>query len=61
MRNEGLGLISKMSSPQKVAFSVHMGGIALMVFSPKKWEFLPIFMSKLGIIQPYFRSFNDFI
>ena len=38
----------------------YMGGIALMVISPKKWEFLPFFISKLGIIQPYLKSFNDF-
>ena len=38
-----------------------MGGIALMVISPKKWEFMPCFMSTKGIIQPYLKSFNDFI
>ena len=39
----------------------HMGGLALMVISPKKWEFLPFFKTKLWIIQLHLKSFNDFI
>ena len=41
--------------------SIFMGGLALMVISPKKLEFWPIFMSTLWIIQPHLKSFNDFI
>ena len=44
-----------------ISQSVHMVGIALMVISPKNWEFLPIFMSTLWIIQPHLKSFNYFI
>ena len=40
---------------------IYMGGLALMVISPKKWEFLRSFMSTLLIIQPHLKSFNDFI
>ena len=39
----------------------HMGGLALMVISPKNWEFLPFLMPTLWIIQPHLMSFNDFI
>ena len=36
-----------------------MGGLALMDISPKIWEFLTLFMSTLGIIQPHLKSFSD--
>ena len=39
----------------------YMGGLALIVISPKIWEFPPFFMSTLGIIQPHLKSFSDFI
>ena len=32
-----------------------------MVISPKNWEFSPFFISALGIIQPHFKSFSNFI
>ena len=37
----------------------HMGGLALMVISPKNWEFSLFCMSLLGIIQPHLKSFSD--
>ena len=51
------------SSPSKIWMNtnIYMGGLALMVTSPKNWEFLPSFMSTLLIIQPHLKSFNDFI
>ena len=39
----------------------HMAGLALMVISPKNWEFLPLVMYTLLTIQPHLKSFNDFI
>ena len=44
-----------------IYISIYMGGLALMVISPKKWECFPFFMSQLGIIQPHLKSFSDFI
>ena len=38
----------------------YMGGLALMVISPKIWECFP-FLSTLGIIQPHLKSFSAFI
>ena len=35
----------------------HMGVLALMVISPKNWEFLAFFMSTLWIIQPHLKFF----
>ena len=40
---------------------VYMGGLALMVISPKNWEFSPFCVSTFGIIQPHLKSFTDFI
>ena len=40
---------------------VYMGGLALMAIAPKKWEFLPTFMSTLLIIKPHLKSFINFI
>ena len=37
-----------------------MGGLTLMVISPKNWEFSPFFISALGIIQPDLKSFCNF-
>ena len=36
---------------------IYIGGLAWMVISPKYWEFLPFFMSTLGIIQAHLKSF----
>ena len=33
----------------------NMGGLALMVISPKIWEFLPFFMITLWIIQQHLK------
>ena len=35
----------------------YMGGLASMVISPKNWEFLPFFVSTLGIIQQHLKFF----
>ena len=40
---------------------IYMGGLALMVISPKKWEFSTYFMSTLGNIQSHLKSLSDFI
>ena len=40
---------------------ISMGGLALMVISPKKWQILPVFMSTLWIIQLHLKSSNYFI
>ena len=42
------------------AIYIYMGGLALMVISPKNWECFPWFMYTLGIIQPHLKSFSDF-
>ena len=41
--------------------AIYMGGLALMVISPKNWEFSHFFKSTLGIIQPHLKSISDFI
>ena len=56
------GLMVKLTYPLMMPYIfMYMGGVALMVISPKIWEFLSFFMSTLGIIQPHFKSFSDFI
>ena len=49
---KGLTMINKKVAPSQSwdlsqISQLHMGGLALMGISPKKWEFLPFFMSTL--------------
>ena len=39
----------------------YMGGLAVMVISPKKKGIFQFIMFTLGIIQPHLMCFNDFI
>ena len=57
--SESFGLIQVLETDQSLGYQ-YMGGLALMVISPKNWELLPFFMSTLGIIQLHLKSFSDF-